>query len=161
MNSNINKHKIIYKKYQKIDNNKCILFDENEYSISSTHSEIHNIFILKWNVNNKFKNDCIRIYNILLDINIPSCYAQVISEYAATQYLRCIKCFIKYGFIECHLDYNYINNATAVCDENENIRYYLDTETSRITECDKYNKYDENMEILCVKCGSQWMCSHC
>ena len=115
----------------------------------------------KYDVHIEFVEDCKAIFTALSQIFIPSIYAQIIAEYAATQYIHCMECRDLFGFIECRQDYMMDCGATAVGDEDGAVRYYLDTEPLDLSECEEQNNYEQETEIMCIACAESKKCGVC
>ena len=112
-----------------------------------------------FNVHVRFQPDAGKIYTILKELSYTEHVSQLISEFAATQYLKCMNCQNgPYGFIECCYDYYMINAALANYDQNDEIRYYL----NRCDDIDQiWDSFDIDTRIICEQCAISWQCSVC
>ena len=141
-------------------------------SITSTNlsAKIRNTHFPRFKLDiNKYKEESELIFVILMkliknrEIYSNQHIAQIISEYAATTYRKCIKCGREHGFVECHEDTFIINGALANYDElNDKIRFYLDCDPSWETNIgNNRNNYDQEIDIFCVECIKDWRCQLC
>merc|ERR1719461_939060 len=147
----------------------CSYSRSHTHSVSTSHSELLEIFeeeykrdmCAKYGVHTDFAEDCKTIFDALSQIFIPPVYAQIIAEYAATQYVYCMECQDVFGCIECRADYVIDHGARAVENEHGQIRYYLDIEPADVSQCDATNNYKQETEILCIQCAQDKKCGIC
>jgi len=51
--------------------------------------------------------------------------------------------------------------TTAVGDENDAVRYYLDLEPEDLSQCEEDNAFAREIEILCAECAADKICGVC
>eukprot|EP01084_Bolivina_argentea_P222073 375971_1 len=133
---------------------------------TSSKQTYHNSVHLKWDVEDEFIENCHNIRTTLMEISIASVYAQIIAEYACTQYIPCVDCGREFGFFECEKDYDIRHGAEAVIDKNDQVRYYLNVGMEAMEEWEQQNDHQtlhfmKSMAVLCVDCGLSYKCAIC